>query len=321
MKKSNRNVIYISLGAPHLEYESVKNVLAERSINAQMIHIDDINTVDWSVVNLVNLRMCRGYHKVPSFNQKIEALHQKLQGVASHPIPMANNINLIRDAVDKGKYLRQLNEEDGIGTIPTRWIAKGGVIDIQALMTETTWDDIVIKPTVSSGSWNTLRLSKTGKSTSDSHIVLNENKSTVKSGNEALSSLLTTHQLCVQPFLSSVLEFGELSFVFLAGKFSHAIRKTVGNNGGWWAHERLGGINHQWSPSEDELGWAYEIYQVLERRYGWLWFGRIDGIKDAQGNLKLLECELAIPRLLLPDAGAFSNYAEAIHTGLERLSY
>jgi hypothetical protein len=59
---------------------------------------------------------------------------------------------------------------------------------------------------------------------------------------------------------------------------------------------------------------------MLVERYGWLWFGRVDGIRDDQGHLRLLECELAIPRLLLPEGRAFDRYAQAISEGIRRSS-
>ncbi len=184
-------------------------------------------------------------------------------------------------------------------------------------MEDTGWHDLVIKPTVSSGSWNTIRVSRQGPGTCDSHFILGDDTATYDAN---LASLLKTHDLCVQRFLPSILEWGELSFVFLGGAFSHAVRKTVGDEGGWWAHERLGGRNYPWQASPEEIAWADNIHRALERRYGHLWFGRIDGIHDADGQLRLLECELAIPRLLLAEGNAFDRYAETMVSGIARYS-
>jgi len=112
--------------------------------------------------------------------------------------------------------------------------------------------------------------------------------------------------------LTQILREGELSFVFLGGRFSHAVRKTVGDNGGWWAHERLGGRNYLYRPQPEEVAWAGSVHDALQSRYGSLRFGRIDGLRGENGQLLLLECELAIPRLLLPEGNAFDRYADMI---------
>lgn len=312
-----RTVIYLSLGAPHLEYPGVAKALSAKGVEARMVHLDDVDSVDWTDVALVNVRMCRWYHKIPDFLPRIERLHERLQQTPSRPVPMANNIDMIRDAVDKARYLRRLSE-DGVDLIPTQWIDRGSGVKTAELMERTGWNDIVIKPTISSGSWNTIRVSRQGPSTSDTHFLLQAGTAE-KEYDAHIERLLVTHDLCVQPFLPSVLAFGELSFVFLGGKLSHVVRKTTGSTG-WWAHERLGGLNHVHEPQSDEVEWAQNIYRALLRRYGDLWFGRIDGLRDDQGRLRLLECELAIPRLLLPEGNAFDRYAEVIAGGIAQMA-
>lgn len=316
---SRARVVYLSMGAPHLEYEGVAAALAERGVEAHLVHLDDVDRVDWEGVELVNVRMCRGYHTDPRFLERVTHLHDRLRNAPGGPIPMANDLGLIRDAVDKGRYLRRLAEEDGVGLIPTRWLPRGTDLRVADLMDEAGWDDVVIKPTVSAGSWRTIRVSRTGRSTSDSHYVLNGAGDSAPY-EEQVRALLATRDLFAQRFLPAVLDDGELSLVFLGGRFSHAVRKTVGTDGGWWAHERLGGVNHAVEPTAEEFAWGQEIHEALERRYGHLLFGRVDGIRDTEGNLRLLECELAIPRLLLPEGRAFGRYADVITRGLRQRS-
>ncbi|AOY62658.2 hypothetical protein FPL06_11645 [Xanthomonas citri pv. glycines] len=313
MVAKQKNAIYLSLGAPHLEYPEAVQALRLRGVHARMVHLNEIDEVDLRGVDLINVRMCRWYHKHSGFLNQIERLHQRVQDLPDGAIPFANNIVLIRDALDKGLYLRKLGDS-GIDLIPTRWVECAAPLRIQELMAETGWDDIVIKPTVSSGSWRTIRLSRGGRRSAKSHYVLGADTERYTA---ILSRLLKTHSICVQRFEPSVLEFGELSFVFLGGHFSHAVRKTVGDQGGWWAHERLGGRNQPWSAGREELSWAQHVHDTLVRRYGWLWFDRIDVLHDRDGRLQLLECELAIPRLLLPEGQAFDRYAQVIADGIQ----
>ncbi|WP_263065095.1 ATP-grasp domain-containing protein [Dickeya dadantii] len=319
MQRAMKNAVYISLGSPHLEYPQVADALLRQGINARMIHLDDASHYDWSDVDLVNVRMCRGYHREANFLQRIEQLSQQLQ-LLPRPIPMANNIELIRDALDKNIYLRRLATEDHIDIIPTLWIPRHTSVCLDEIMERQHWHDVVIKPTVSSGSWQTIRVSRTGQSMTDSHFIAAHKQRNTPPYHSLITTLLQTHDICIQPFLPSILERGEFSFVFLGGQFSHAVRKTVGNHNGWWAHERLGGINYVWEPDQAERDWAEHIYYTLERRYGRLWFGRIDGIYDEHHQLRLLECELAIPRLLLQDGNWFDRYAQSMKIGLLQLS-
>lgn len=314
--KARARAVYLSLGTPHREFEGVAAALAERGVEARLVHLDELDTVDWAGVQLVNVRMCRGYHTRPDFLSRLEALHDLLQHRPGGPVPLLNHLPLLRDAVDKGRYLRALAEE-GIELIPTRWLPRGSELRVADLMDDTGWDDLVLKPTVSAGSWRTIRVSRTGRSTSDSHFVVGAGADAVPPPYEAqLRELLSTQDLMAQRFLPSVLDRGELSLVFLGGRLSHTVRKTVGAAGGWWAHERLGGINHVVQPTDEEYAWGHEVHRALERRYGPLRFGRVDGIRDESGTLRLLECELAIPRLLLPEGRAFGTYAEVITESL-----
>jgi glutathione synthase/RimK-type ligase-like ATP-grasp enzyme len=308
--RTQPTAIYLSMGTPHLEYPAVAAALAERGVTARLVHLDDIDAVDWSVVGLVNVRMCRGYHTDPGFLERLKRLNDQLQELPGGPVPMANSINLIRDAVDKSRYLPLL-AADGIDVIPTRWITCGSRLDVADLMDDTGWDDVVIKPTVSAGSWRTIRVSRQPIRSSDSQFVLDGTRG--RAPYDVLArQLLETRDLFVQPFLPSVLDYGEVSGVYLGGTLSHAVRKTVGKTGGWWAHERLGGLNYPLKASDHQLTWMQRVYEALERRYGRLWFGRIDAIHDETGSMRLLECELAIPRLLLPEGQAFGRYADVI---------
>jgi len=96
------------------------------------------------------------------------------------------------------------------------------------------------------------------------------------------------------------------------------VQKRVRDNGGWWAHELLGGTNQPREATDEEIAWAKDVYEKLSRRYGELVFARVDGICDEREALRLLECELVIPRLLLPEGSAFDRYAEAIVRRLQR---
>ncbi len=314
MARARRRAVYLSVGAPHLEFPGVVAALSARGVDAELVHIDLVDRLDLRNVHLVNVRMARGYQHRVDFVAEVERLHARLSQAYPRPIAMANPLRVVQAGADKGRYLRSL-AADGIETVPTRWLRRGTRLVIAEAMEEARWSEVVLKPLVSSGSWRTIRVSRFGASSHRSHFALGADGGAHQ---RECDSLLATHDACLQLFMPQILEEGEVSFVFLGGTFSHAVRKTVGDDGGWWAHERLGGRNYPFVPSADDLAWAQSVHEALVARYGELCFDRIDGIRGPHGRFLLLECELAIPRLLLPEGNAFARYASSIVDYLNR---
>jgi glutathione synthase/RimK-type ligase-like ATP-grasp enzyme len=308
-------VAYVHLGQTHLEYTEAVSALAARGVEAKLVHLDEAATTDWAAFDLVNIRMCRGFHLDDGFLARIEALDTRLRALPGRPVRLANPLRLVRGALDKRRYLTDL-EEEGVDIIPTRWVDRGAALTLEEVMRETGWEHVVVKPAISSRSWQTFRVSRGGVSTApDTHLVLEAGGT--DEHERRLRSMLRTHDVCVQRFMPDILARGELSFVFMGGSFSHAVRKTVGTGGGWFAHELLGGVNQPLEASPAQREWAERVYAAIVRRYGPLHFARVDGIAGEDGRLRLLECELVIPRLLLREGNAFSSYAEAILRALE----
>jgi len=133
--------------------------LGERGVEARLVHLDQAGQVDWSGFDLVNIRMCRGFHEQPSFMSRVEALGARLRSVRGKEVPLINSLDLVRGALDKRAYLQRL-EEDGVALIPTRWVNRGERATLDDIMAEMGWDDVVVKPTISSRSWNTFRVKR-----------------------------------------------------------------------------------------------------------------------------------------------------------------
>jgi hypothetical protein len=315
-------VAYLCLGTTHKEYAGVTRALAQQGIEADLIDLAQVDQVDWSCYSLVNVRMCRNFHLDPLFLSKIEALNRHLQSLQPHAVPLINPINLIRHALDKRIYLQDL-AQSGVMVIPTYWVERNSTRKLADIMEEKQWDDVVVKPAISSRSWHTFRVTRAANATmtTESTYLLREcstKGSELPEYEKAFAQVIALQDVSIQPFLPAILTSGELSFVFLNGKLSHTIRKTVQRDGGWFAHELLGGTNQLITPELQERRWAEDVYGRLVNLYGPLVFGRIDGIADQQGNLQLSECELVIPRLFLQEGDAFDRYASAITAFLQR---
>jgi glutathione synthase/RimK-type ligase-like ATP-grasp enzyme len=298
-----KSVGFLCLGECHTEYPAIVRALIEHGIESQLIDLCDCDSIQWDQFNLINVRECRGYHHHPNFLAKIDVLETQLGQV-----PLANSFPVIRAAIDKANYLRGL-QLSGVDLIPTLWLKRQECVRLEEIFEKTGWDDFVIKPTISSKSWNTYRVLSKGNhiqiAKADTEMVFQTMTEHV-----AVSELMGPHDLCIQKFMPEIFSEGELSFVFINNQFSHAIRKTVGSDN-WLAHEFFGGNNACYSPEKRQLSWARGIFSVLQQKYGDFLYARIDAIPDNQ-DLRLLECELIVPRLFLNEGNALNNYVQAI---------
>ena len=216
MHKPYATVCFIHLGHYHDDLMIICQQLKRRNIATILLHLNDAHQFNFSRVDLISLRHCRGYHLQADFIAKLQLLNQQ-------NIPIINPFKLAKVAIDKALYLRDL-ENEGIPLIPSLWLTKNQSISIENILETTQWQELVIKPTISSKSWQTYRLSclKGKFCLRDSHgHIINENI------NHLLSKMLKSQSLCIQTFMPEILTYGEISCIFIGGKFSHAIKKPL----------------------------------------------------------------------------------------------
>ncbi|WP_020564605.1 ATP-grasp domain-containing protein [Methylosarcina fibrata] len=295
---------FIFLDQPHTEYSGIAHHLAVHGLESRLISLNRSGDIHWDQYGLINVRECRGYHCDSDFLAKIEALAEQLGTVS-----IVNSLPVIRAALDKSNYLRGL-EQDGVGLIPTLWAERGENMTIEEVFQRTGWHDCVVKPAISSKSWNTYRISRNWKGIEIRTAESNPSFLSAVEFRDLLEGLLRSHTVCFQQFMPEIVTHGELSFIFIDDLFSHAVRKTVARNS-WIAHECFGGTNAYYEASPSEIRWARDIHSRLLQKYGGFLYARIDGIPDGK-RLRLLECELVVPRLFLAEGRAFENYALAI---------
>jgi hypothetical protein len=114
----------------------------------------------------------------------------------------------------------------------------------------------------------------------------------------------------LQPYYASVRTAGELSLMFFAGRFSHAVRKTPGA-GDFRVQEEHGGSSVPVVPPPEAIRAAEQVLEAAPRG---LTYARVDLLPDAQGRHRLMELELIEPQLFLahaPDGGAALGHALA----------
>jgi hypothetical protein len=266
--------------------------LAEQGIRAEPAVWDD-PTVNWSSFDLVVVRSTWDY---------IDCRNDFLAWADSIPC-LANAADVLRWNTDK-RYLRELAQAD-VPVVPTEWLEPGDEINLPAD------GEYVIKPAVSAGSRDAGRFDLSDAA---------QRELAVKHTRGLLDRGLTA---MVQPYLDAVDTAGETALLFMAGHFSHAIRKAPLLTGPDTAVDGLFRFEEitPRQASKAELDTAEAVLAAIPaERADELLYARVDLIPAADGQPVLLELELAEPSLFLArDNGAAARFAAAIGTHLDRV--
>lgn len=205
---------------------------------------------------------------------------------------LLNEPALLRWTTDK-TYLRGLAEV-GVPVVPSVFVGLGEDPGHPLLGVAH-----VVKPTVSAGSLDTLRLGPDEAERSVAHV-----RAVQASGRSVL----------VQPYLAGVDSYGETAVVTLDGTYSHAIRKGAllragaGLVEGLYAEEDITARE----PSAAELDVAARALAALPATDAPPLYARVDLLHDDAGP-RVLEVELCEPSLFLQHAGgAADRFAAAV---------
>lgn len=231
----------------------------------------DAPDVDWAAYDLVVVRGTWDY--VPKLTAFLDwADHVDTVSRLLNPPPV------IRWNTDK-RYLAEL-ERAGVPVVPTQFLTPGDEPDHEFVDVEH-----VVKPVVSAGSRDTLRLAP-GDPRSRAH---------------AAALLAAGRGVMVQPYLHEVDEHGETALLFLDGQFSHAMRKGPLLAPGMdlvedlYAEEEMSVRD----ASEAEREVAEAVLAAIPRGLGDdLLYARVDLLPSPDGP-RLLELELTEPSLFL----------------------
>lgn len=216
----------------------------------------------------------------------VERWLEAVDGWDAAGLPVQNPPSVLRWNVDK-IYLQRLAEA-GVPIAPTAWLDVGDPELAEAARQAHGWDEAVVKPRRSGGSFRTERL-RAGR----------------PAGFEPYGG-----PAMLQPFLASVGTTGETSLVFFNGVFSHAVRK-VAKAGDFRVQPDWGGHVSAAQPDADEHAAAQAALAAIDE--GPLLYARIDLVRDAEGRPVVMELELLEPDLYLgEEPGAQDRFAEAV---------
>ena len=247
---------------PDLDEPLLLESLAAAGIDARVLAWDD-DAAPFAEHDLVVLRSTWNYYqRVDDFVAWV-ARTGRATRVLNPPEIVAWNA--------KKTYLAELPKR-GIDIVPTEFVLQHAARSVADILAERGWEDVVIKPVVSAGSFRTERFSP----------------SAVPAAQAFLDALVADRDAMVQRWLPSVDTYGERSLVWIDGVVTHAIRKTPRFAGGT---ERVSG---EVAVAEDERAFAE---RALEPFAAELLYARVDMVRDAEGTLRIMELELLEPSL------------------------
>lgn len=266
----------LRLPEPDPDQPLLMAALARRGLAAATLAWDD-PAADWAGSRVCVIRSTWNYPHDP---ERFRAWIDRTTGVTElwNP-PAVVHANLHKS------YLLDL-ERRGIPVVPTRLVPRGSRLTLREV--SGGWTTVVVKPAVSAASLHTMRVDARSREQGEAH----------------LRALAATRDVLVQPYLPSVAQAGERSLVWIAGEWTHAVRKRP----------RFAQEDESVSEAlpidleEGELARA-----ALATVAGPLLYARVDVAPDAGRHPVVMEMELIEPSLfLMQRPAALERFADAI---------
>jgi len=256
------------------------------------------DAVDWSQYAAVFLRSPWDYHL-----RRDEFLAWLRE--VSRATRVFNTYDVVEWNSDK-RYLGELATA-GIPVVSTRFIATADESTVRDVLDEVG-NDIVVKPSISAGSYDTVRYR-------DASLVLGDVVAHV-------SRILAARAVAmIQPYESGIDERGETGMVWLNGTLSHSFRKgailaeqpDMGN--GLYAAEDIASR----TATKEEVVLGERIMAFLSSRFGAPpLYARVDVIPDADGKPQLMELELVEPSFFFAYAPGADDRVASAFTNAQR---
>jgi len=230
---------------------------------------------DWTAPTLCVIRSCWDYAwRLPTFQHWLDRVERGTR--------VENPPAVIRWNAHK-HYLVDLAER-GVPAVPTLVLRAGARVDLRLLLTERGWREAVVKAAVG----NSGRYARS--------IALSD----VAPAQRYVDRILEREDVLVQPLIRSVAVEGELSLVFIDGRFTHAVRKRPAA-GDFRVHDDYGGSVDTEDPPPPALAVAERALSAVGTP---TLYGRVDLVDGPDGEPLVMELELIEPELFLRHSAA-----------------
>ena len=262
----------------------VSDCLALRGITVEDVSWRNSEAI-WDDYQMVIIRSPWDYqHSVDEFLNVLKQID------ASRAV-LWNPIDVVRWNVRK-TYLQQLHDQ-GIVIVPTQFIQSPSEAQIRGMFDAFESDQIVIKPVVGANANDTFWLRP------DSSADLLQQIETLYRGRLAL----------LQPFIQSVIEYGETSHIFFDGQHSHSVLKTP-KAGDFRVQEEHGSRIQPIQPDSALVECAKRALEPVPQQ---TLYGRVDLVELSNGQQAVMELELIEPSLYLTyDTDSAERFADTI---------
>jgi glutathione synthase/RimK-type ligase-like ATP-grasp enzyme len=282
---------YVSTGAYDTntvdEDALLSNLLEELGISYELLAWSDPD-VEWSRFTHVLIKSTWDYFDYyPEFLvwlDKLEALETSV----------LNPVATLRWNSSKN-YLLELKAK-GYPCVAGQILPKGTTTTLQSLHDALGFETLVVKPLVSGGAKNTLKITRgAGKELEDK-----------------IASLLQEEDFLVQPYIPEIVAVGEYSLIFFNGVFSHAVLKSPAADD-FRVQHYFGGTIQEITPDSKMLASAQALVTSFAKDS---LYARVDGVV-IEGVFHLMELELIEPYLFLGlSEKAIPNYKAALQKRL-----
>lgn len=186
-----------------------------------------------------------------------------------------NPVSQIKWNMDKW-YLDDL-KENGVHVVETLYVRKGEKRSLKELLNGSGWQDVILKPTIAGAARHTYKI----------------NSQNVDEYQNVFEGLIRNEDLMIQPFQYNITVKGEVSFMVIDGRFTHAILKKA-KSGDFRVQDDFGGTVHSYTASTDEIKFAEEVVQACNPLPA---YARVDVMWDNENRLAVSEVELVEPEL------------------------
>jgi glutathione synthase/RimK-type ligase-like ATP-grasp enzyme len=278
---------YVSTGAYDTntvdEDALLSNLLEELGISYELLAWSDPD-VDWSRFTHVLIKSTWDYFDYyPEFLVWLDQLEALETSVL-------NPVATLRWNSSKN-YLLELKAK-GYPCVAGQILPKGTATTLEALHEALGFETLVVKPLVSGGAKNTLKITRgAGKELEDK-----------------IASLLQEEDFLVQPYIPEIVAVGEYSLIFFNGVFSHAVLKSPAVDD-FRVQHYYGGTIQEITPDSKMLGSAQALVASVAKDS---LYARVDGVV-IDGVFHLMELELIEPYLFLGLSDqAIPNYKSAL---------
>lgn len=247
--------------------ELLGEALGARGVEATSV-VWDSAEADWDAFDAFLIRSTWDYHEK---HQEFLTWTRRVEAA----MPLWNGAGTVEWNSNK-TYLREL-AEGGVRIVPTVWVGCGERPDLTEVLAAQGWEEAVIKPVVDLGARNLSRVHADDE------------------GQAALTRILDRHDAMVQPFLPSLEEQGELSLIYIDGRFTHAVRKHPAP-GDFRVQSIWGGTVERAEPTPEHVDLAE---RALSQLAATPLYARVDLVSGLDGHPCLIELELIEPNLYL----------------------